>query len=961
MFAPPIKAPKAKAASQSPPTRASKPPQQRPVRPGSGSAEQILALQRTIGNQAVLRLLAKERQNLPGGTPADSQPQAADPKREASPEGARSASWDFSKIPLFAPNRPSGPEAPRPFIQPKLMIGRGKDPLEHEADRIANHVMARPAHQAVSAAPLSIQRLSTSASREMKAAPASVDRVLAGAGRPLEPAVRQDMEQRFNHDFSRVRVHAGAAAEQSARDVNAHAYTAAHNVVFGAGRFAPVTHDGRRLIAHELTHVVQQSASTSSPVAIQRDADKDLTADRVRDLKEYVASHPLPYKHVIQIIRFSQKQDLDDNVAADFVESLSAAQLEHFASTPEGREMLDVLYNAMMTGHVTPHETLQADRIVYAKWKFSPAEVYKVVQLSDPDAAPTPIVLTARKRADELNHLAASKRYRDVIAGVRENSSIEDDIAARFLTFQHPDRLEAYAATDEGRVMLGVLYDALITGDVTEFERLQADRILAAKAKTVRAPAAADIAKAVREPAIFPLETSWSSSATIRAELLPNAKVKVYYDSRTGLGSKEFARERASLYDRYGESVYSGIILEADEPVIVKLFDQGGSIVTVPAIKLIDFFNQQKEDTLGKIKTVSVMGATVGLGGIGAGGILGWADTIAFAINAGTLFIKANRDVIAKTAFGRRFLEAWDVAEGMVEYYNWGRLGVDGLKLVHATVSVPFKQWRQEVAAGLTSAERDTIATAQQQTDAWLDAVKKAEAAEAAEAAKPAAADSQANAAPRGSQSRTGYSHTPPTSEEDIAAAAGKTRRRPGIDRGKGARQRYANDPVKPKVTGAPIKPIEGHTAQDVFANYAAKKHVFEGDFKGGYHSTAREPNTNATEVGVIKKRAAPGVEKAYKIKVEIRNANGEIVEFTDAAGKVKTYKESTMFPDHLTEQQVMDEVYEVMVKKHKTVRLPPANANGMVKIEGVSPRGYHIIIEVGMNGETLFTFYAKK
>jgi hypothetical protein len=242
-----------------------------------------------------------------------------------------------------------------------------------------------------------------------------------------------------------------------------------------------------------------------------------------------------------------------------------------------------------------------------------------------------------------------------------------------------------------------------------------------------------------------------------------------------------------------------------------------------------------------------------------------------------------------------------------------------------------------------------------------------------------AAADSQANAAPRGSQSRTGYSRTPPTSEEDIAAAAGSTRRRPGgIDRGKGARQRYANDPVKPKVTGAPkgggggggevgsggaspVKPIEGHTAQDVFANYAAKKHVFEGDFKGGYHSTARELNTNATEVGVIKKRAARGVEKAYKIKVEIRDANGEIVEFTDAAGKVKTYKESTMFPDHLTEQQVMDEVYEVMVKQHKTDPLPPANAKGMVKIEGVSPRGYHIIIEVGMNGEMLFTFYAKK
>ena len=91
--------------------------------------------------------------------------------------------------------------------------------------------------------------------------PPAVDRVLASTGRPLEPALQQDMEQRFGHDFSRVRVHSGAAAEQSAQDVNANAYTAGNNIVFGAGRFEQGTHAGRRLIAHELTHVVQQSGS----------------------------------------------------------------------------------------------------------------------------------------------------------------------------------------------------------------------------------------------------------------------------------------------------------------------------------------------------------------------------------------------------------------------------------------------------------------------------------------------------------------------------------------------------------------------------------------------------------------------------------------------------------------------------------------------------------------------------
>ena len=144
-------------------------------------------------------------------------------------------------------------------LQTKLRINEPGDAYEQEADRVADQVLAKPAHPDVSSAPPRIQRFSGQPSGQTGAAPASVDRVLAGPGRPLEPALRQDMEQRFGHDFSRVRVHSGAAAEQSAREVNANAYTVGHNIVFGAGRFAPGTHEGRRLIAHELTHVVQQS------------------------------------------------------------------------------------------------------------------------------------------------------------------------------------------------------------------------------------------------------------------------------------------------------------------------------------------------------------------------------------------------------------------------------------------------------------------------------------------------------------------------------------------------------------------------------------------------------------------------------------------------------------------------------------------------------------------------------
>jgi pyrrolidone-carboxylate peptidase len=150
-------------------------------------------------------------------------------------------------------------------LQTKLTIGASNDPLEQEADRVAEQVLAASSNPAVRGTPPRIQRFTAQATRQTDSAPASVDHVLAESGKPLGTALRQDMEQRLGHDFSRVRVHSGAAAEQSAQEVNANAYTVGHNVVFGAGQFAPGTDAGRRLIAHELTHVVQQAGTARLP------------------------------------------------------------------------------------------------------------------------------------------------------------------------------------------------------------------------------------------------------------------------------------------------------------------------------------------------------------------------------------------------------------------------------------------------------------------------------------------------------------------------------------------------------------------------------------------------------------------------------------------------------------------------------------------------------------------------
>jgi hypothetical protein len=99
-------------------------------------------------------------------------------------------------------------------------------------------------------------------------APSLVRDVIGSPGRPLDASTRASMEPRFGYDFSQVRVHNDERAAESARTVSANAYTAGNHVAFGRGQFAPGTMGGNRLIAHELTHVVQQSRETvdGSPI-----------------------------------------------------------------------------------------------------------------------------------------------------------------------------------------------------------------------------------------------------------------------------------------------------------------------------------------------------------------------------------------------------------------------------------------------------------------------------------------------------------------------------------------------------------------------------------------------------------------------------------------------------------------------------------------------------------------------
>jgi hypothetical protein len=132
--------------------------------------------------------------------------------------------------------------------------------------------------------------------------------VLRSPGQPLDPATRIAMEAHFNQDFSRVRVHTGSRAAESARSVEARAYTAGRHVVFGTGQYAPTLAAGRSLLKHELTHVVQQKASPDlTPVGIgptgdasEREADRSMEAAPVEIRQR-------PPESALQRVGFFQK------------------------------------------------------------------------------------------------------------------------------------------------------------------------------------------------------------------------------------------------------------------------------------------------------------------------------------------------------------------------------------------------------------------------------------------------------------------------------------------------------------------------------------------------------------------------------------------------------------------------------------------------------------------------------
>jgi hypothetical protein len=229
---------------------------------GWGDRSGLGAMSQAYGNQAALRMLRSQQQR----SSSMNQPRGVLQRQCACGNGASAAGTCVGC---------QGKQALS--LQTKLRISEPGDVYEQEADRIADHVMRMPlstAHLGSSVGQLQRQNSSDTGESHQQSIASSdasgprtsqlIDSVLGSNGQLLDPETRAFMEPRFGQDFSHVRIHTGSRADESARAVQAKAYTLGNHVVFADGQYQPHTSSGRHLLAHELTHTLQQSPFSHS-------------------------------------------------------------------------------------------------------------------------------------------------------------------------------------------------------------------------------------------------------------------------------------------------------------------------------------------------------------------------------------------------------------------------------------------------------------------------------------------------------------------------------------------------------------------------------------------------------------------------------------------------------------------------------------------------------------------------
>lgn len=345
-------------------------------------------------------------------------------------------------------------------------LGAGKEPPEFKLTGEKSRT-EEPKEEKKKEEGAGIQR-KAAGDRAASSAPAIVRDALQAPGRPMDASTRAYMQQRFGCDFARVRVHNDAHAERSAQAVSARAYTVGNDVVFAAGQYSPHTAEGRRLLAHELAHVVQQEGKSDTapdmPV-IRRKKEEQLQTpaqalqtalkgddDAVRDLTkapQWPSVKLTPEEAAVLLVLLLKGATLDDDEIAGLAVLRKALALGLFDDTlgklndkgrfrqllddyhgDEYRLLLDLLSNHIERLNI---KAVYLDAFIAMWWVREHEERAIVVLLERTAVNDLFALLTKKGRQKELRDAidtaALSIRY-EKIAG-KVNELRQADLAAQ--------------------------------------------------------------------------------------------------------------------------------------------------------------------------------------------------------------------------------------------------------------------------------------------------------------------------------------------------------------------------------------------------------------------------------------------------------------------------------------------------------------------------------------------------
>ena len=540
-------------------------------------------------------------------------------------------------------------------IQAKLEVGQPGDIYEQEADWVAEAVMqmSEPEVRRQLEEEGKKKEEKTLQTKEVpgqtpEVTPDLVSRInaLKGGGQPLPESTRAFFELRFGYDLSRVQVHTNSQAAETARALNARAFTMGHDIVFGAGEYAQGTTVGKQLLAHELTHVVQQG------------------------------------------------------------EGISGFEVHHFP-----RSLIQRLETA---------EQL-IDR--YTSWGNLDEEALGAHLLR----------LTRRS--------LANCRY--VQSVLNELSSTDrDDVSVAFSSNATDGDLVALAGSPDGRALLDRLYDELTSGSIGADEQQQANRILAARGQVRPIEEAAERVTA-RRRLIFPFRLpglTVLSDAPISAERIGGGRIRVSMPPRV-LGTSMFRAETRTLPT---EVFIRGYELDADEWISVKLYDEGGVVISRPALYLLELSNRTTSRIWQTIGTTVAIGLTFGVGGGGAAGgaaaargvtwgprVVTFLDRASIGLFLAGTVVREHRGWIIETFgdIGRALVEAMEVAESLAAVYGLGRVAFSVPRVI-SSLRNAWRNWRTSQAfQQMSGSDLRRGQEISQRTERLLDSADEATAA----------------------------------------------------------------------------------------------------------------------------------------------------------------------------------------------------------------------------------------